>query len=132
MNLNESLNNKTKLKYNAIVVTNNESNENNEPTEINRSIDDNDENETNINEYPRSNIIKDYLKKKIIIIDNIKNLKENETLRKVIEDMEEKIELLLSAHNIGHGVYKIYDRLKRKFYWENMLKNVEILVKTSH
>ena len=42
------------------------------------------------------------MKKKIIIIDNIKYFRDGENIRKFVEDKEEKIELLLAAHSVGH------------------------------
>jgi len=88
---------------------------------------------TNNNEINLSKSIKEFLKRKIVTIDDVKYYKENNKLRKVIDDKEEKIELLLSAHNVGHeGFHKTYNRLKKNYYWENMSKDVEILVKTCH
>ena len=67
-------------------------------------------------EFNNSIAIKEYLKKKVII-DNIKYFKDGENIRKFVEDKEEKIELLLATHSVGHeGYYKTYDRLKRKYY----------------
>jgi len=89
--------------------------------------------DTNNNEINLSKSIKEFFKRKIVTIDDVKYYKENNKLRKVIDDKEEKIELLLSAHNEGHeGSHKTYNRLKKNYYWENMSKDVEILVKTCH
>ncbi len=83
--------------------------------------------------YPGSNIINEFLKKRIVTIDGVKYFKDDDSIRKIIENKEEKIELLLAAHAIGHeGFYKTYNRLKRKYYWKNMSKDVELLVKTCH
>ena len=88
---------------------------------------------TNNNEINLSKSIKEFLKRKIVTIDDVKYYKENNKLKKVIDDKEEKIELLLSAHNVGHeGFHKTYNRLKKNYYWENMSKDVEIIVKTCH
>ena len=76
---------------------------------------------TNNNEINLSKSIKEFLKRKIVTIDDVKYYKENNKLKKVIDDKEEKIELLLSAHNVGHeGFHKTYNRLKKNYYWENM------------
>lgn len=77
--------------------------------------------------------IKQFLEKSFVNIDNEKYLKTNGELRKVIQSNEEKIKLILDAHCIGHeGTEKTYERLKRKYYWKNMIKDIYIFVKTCH
>ena len=49
----------------------------------------------------------------------------------MIKDDKEKIKLILNAHKIGHeGIFKTYNRLKRDFYWNNMILDVKYLVNT--
>jgi len=53
------------------------------------------------------------------------------TFRKVIKEDKEKIKLLLEAHRIGHeGIFKTYNRLKRDYYWNNMVLDVKYIVNT--
>jgi len=103
-------------------------------SEIILSTNNSDTNDTSENiEYPGSNRIREFLKRKIITIDRVKYFQDKECIRKIIENKEEKIELLLAAHSVGHeGFFKTYNRLKRKYYWKNMSKDVELLVKTCH
>ena len=51
----------------------------------------------------------------------------------MITDETTKIELLSSAHSIGHeGTFKTYNRLMRDYYWPNMIKDVRWFVKSCH
>ena len=72
-------------------------------------------------------------KDNFIEIDNVEYFKEksSNTLRKVIKNDEEKIKLILQAHEIGHeGIFKTYNRLKRDYYWTNMILDVKYIVRT--
>ena len=72
-------------------------------------------------------------KNSFVTIDNVEYYddKDSKTLRKVIKDNEEKINLVLQAHGIGHeGIFKTYNRLKRDYYWRNMILDVKYLVRT--
>ena len=57
--------------------------------------------------------IKNFLNKKIIIIDRIKYYNCQNGLRKIIEDPQKQLELMKDAHEVGHeGSFKTYHRLK--------------------
>ncbi len=72
-------------------------------------------------------------KDNFVKINNVEYFKEknSNTLRKVIRNDEEKINLTLQAHEIGHeGIFKTYNRLKRDYYWTNMILDVKYIVRT--
>lgn len=74
-----------------------------------------------------------YITSKIVEIDGVKYLQDNDQLRKVVSDTKQKIELINKAHSIGHeGSFKTYHRLIRDFYWPNMKRDVKLFVKTCH
>ena len=71
------------------------------------------------------------IKKKFTIINNEEYYIDNGTYRKVINDDKQKLQLVLNAHEIGHeGVFKTYNRLKRDYYWVNMILDVKYIVHT--
>jgi len=46
--------------------------------------------------------------------------------RKLITDKMKRVNFILEAHRIGHeGYYKIYQRLRKSFYWNNMVMNIK-------
>jgi len=82
---------------------------------------------------PIENPLLDKIKLKFITIDNEEYYADNGTLRKVIKDDKQKIKLVMDAHKIGHeGVFKTYNRLRRDYYWTNMILDVKYLVSTCH
>jgi len=100
INLNKSKDNNNLENY---YILNKDSIENNfNENEITFVSTNDDDNNTKVEEFNNSITIKEYLKKKIIIIDNIKYFRDGENIRKFVEDKEEKIELLLAAHSVGH------------------------------
>ena len=75
----------------------------------------------------------DYLEPKFVKIKNEEYYKEGENLRKVVLDNHQKWKLLKQAHEVGHeGFLKTYNRLKRDYYWPNMTRDVNLIVKTCH
>jgi len=73
------------------------------------------------------------MKDKFIILDNEEYFVDNGSFRKVIKDEKQKINLILEAHNVGHeGIFKTYNRLKRDYYWTNMVADVRYIVATCH
>ena len=77
--------------------------------------------------------IQNFIKNKIIEINGIKYYKQGVSLRRIVENPEEKLRLLESAYNIGHeGIFKTYCRLKCDYYWSNMSRDVKLYVKECH
>ena len=76
-------------------------------------------------------LMNSFINSKIIKIDGVDYYKDGQNLRKVISDVSTKKTLLLEAHNVGHeGIYKTYNRIKRDYYWNDMIKDVKLTVKT--
>jgi len=83
-----------------------------------------------INENNPNNLLAKF-KDKFTIINNEEYYKDHGKLRKVIKNQDEKINLILKAHKVGHkGVFKTYNRLKRDYYWINMMLDVKYIVRT--
>eukprot|EP00833_Pecoramyces_ruminatium_P001282 jgi/Orpsp1_1/1175314/evm.model.c7180000053383.2 len=84
--------------------------------------------ENNIN---IENKLLNQFQEKFTTINNEEYYLDQGTLRKVIKDDNQKIKLILKAHQIGHeGIFKTYNRLKRDYYWVNMIQDVKYLVRT--
>ena len=82
------------------------------------------------NETDQYNLL-NLLKDKFTLMNGEKFYKDDGMLRKVIDNPEEKVKLILKAHSIGHeGTFKIYNRLKRDYYWTNMIQDVKYMVRT--
>ena len=65
------------------------------------------------------------------MINNEEYYLDNGSYRKVIDYDKRKLQLILDAHKIGHeGVFKTYNRLKRDYYWTNMVLDVKYIVNT--
>ena len=80
---------------------------------------------------PSTTLMDEYIDSKIVKIDDLEYYKDGTNLRKVIHNEDEKTKLLLEAHAVGHeGIFKTYNRLRRDFYWPNMLRDVKLVVKT--
>jgi len=78
-------------------------------------------------------LMDDFLKTKIINYEGERYYKEGDILRKVISDKQQQIELVRRAHEIGHeGSFKTYNRVRRDFYWPNMTRDVNLVVKTCY
>lgn len=86
-------------------------------------------------ELETSRTISEILESKFIENNGILYYKDNNNLRKVIDEdkIKERYDLIEKAHGIGHeGTMKTYERLKRDYYWKNMLKDVKTYVKCCH
>jgi len=107
-----------------------DSGENIKSKEINTKDEDklkesNMENQENLNEVDTS-ILKELIDEKIVQIDGDKYFKDGNYYRKIISDENEKFQLILKAHAVGHeGWEKTYERLKRYYYWRNMTVDVK-------
>jgi len=85
----------------------------------------------NVNNETDQNNLLNLLKDKFTLMNGEKFYKDDGMLRKVIDNPEEKVKLILKAHSIGHeGTFKIYNRLKRDYYWTNMIQDVKYMVRT--
>ena len=76
-----------------------------------------------------SKVIKEFINEKFTVIDGEDYFIDNGNYRKLIKDENEKFKLIWKAHNIGHeGYFKTYQRLKKNFYWNNMIKDIRRIV----
>jgi len=101
----------------------------------NEHINDVNQNINNNNEqiYELNKFLEEFIRQRIVIINNIKYYKQGNILRKVIEDEIEKWNLISQAHTIGHeGTYKTYHRLCRDYYWKGMCKDIKIFIRSCH
>ena len=136
---NNSENNgvENKLNVNYMVFQTEENNK--------HSFNNNDNNNNNINHVNTNNndiddsteILNDFYKKiinqKFVLIDGVQYYKDNNELRKVIFNDNEKWELISKAHCLGHeGNFKTYHRLKRNYYWIGMNKDIRLFIKSCH
>jgi len=81
------------------------------------------------NEELLSKFIKEFINEKFTVIDGEDYFIDNGNYKKLITDENEKFKLILKAHNIGHeGYFKTYQRLKKNFYWNNMIKDIRRIV----
>jgi len=84
----------------------------------------NDENEALL-----SKVIHDFINEKFTTIDGIDYFIDGNNYRKLVTDLNERIKLILEAHNIGHdGYYKTYQRLRKSYYWNDMVNDVKRVV----
>ena len=78
-------------------------------------------------------LINKFLNEKFFRIDDVLYFKDSNNYREVVEDETKKIELILKAHQVGHErVEKTYERLKKKFYWRNMIVDIKRVLENCH
>ena len=76
-----------------------------------------------------SKVIKDFISEKFTTIDGEDYFVDGNNYRKLVTDTAEKVKLILAAHDIGHeGYYKTYQRLKKSYYWNNMIIDVKRII----
>jgi len=57
--------------------------------------------------------------------------KECKNLKKINENNNNRIDLELKAHRVGHkGIFKMYNKVKREYYWNNRILNGKYIVST--
>ena len=106
-----------------VIHNNNDYKNDNTKIDINEN---NDNDEKFLNDF-----IDNYIKQKFVEIDGIIYYKQNNNLRKVITNDNEKWKLINSAHCIGHeGCYKTYHRLKRDYFWKGMNRDIKLFIKS--
>ena len=50
-----------------------------------------------------------------------------------IPEKEDRNDIIINAHLLGHfQAQSTYDRLKEKFYWKNMIKDIKKVIATCH
>jgi len=82
-----------------------------------------------INEELLSKTIKEFMNEKITTINGIDYFIDGNNYRKLITDTNEKIKLILEAHYVGHeGYQKTYQRLKKHFYWNDMVNDIRRVI----
>jgi len=71
-------------------------------------------------------LLKQFLNDKFVEMDGETYFKDMDCYRKVIKDENEKFNVISKYHNIGHeGFWKTYQRIKRNFYWKNMIADIK-------
>ena len=71
-----------------------------------------------------------FLEENIVEENGEKYIIDNGQYRKIIEKEEDKFNLILKAHSIGHeGFEKTYERLKRTSYWKGMTNDIRRFLK---
>jgi len=81
------------------------------------------------NETLLSKVIKEFIEEKFTVIDGVEYFIDGNTYRKLITDVNEKLKLILEAHNIGHeGYYKTYQRLRKSYYWNDMVNDIKRVI----
>jgi len=70
--------------------------------------------------------IKEFVEEKFTTIDGVDYFVDGNNYRKLVTDTKEKLQLIFQAHSIGHeGYYKTYQRLKKSYYWNNMVNDIK-------
>jgi len=74
-------------------------------------------------------VINEFMEEKLTTIDGERYFIDGSNYRKVVTDTNEKLKLIIEAHKIGsEGSSKIYQRLKRNFYWNNMTNDIKRII----
>jgi len=84
---------------------------------------------TGLDENLLSKVIKEFIEEKFTNIDGTEYFIDGNTYRKLVTDTNERIKLILEAHNIGHeGYHKTYQRLRKSYYWNNMVNDIKRVI----
>ena len=76
-----------------------------------------------------SRTIKEFIEEKFTTIDGVDYFVDGNNYRKLVTDTKEKLQLIFQAHSIGHeGYYKTYQRLKKSYYWNNMVNDIKRII----
>jgi len=76
-----------------------------------------------------SKVIKEFIEEKFTTIDGVEYFIDGNNYRKLVTDVNEKLKLILEAHNIGHeGYYKTYQRLRKSYYWNDMVNDIKRII----
>ena len=76
-----------------------------------------------------SKVIKEFVEEKFTIIDGNEYFIDGNTYRKLVTDLNEKLKLILEAHQIGHeGYNKTYQRLRKCYYWNGMVTDIKRVI----
>jgi len=74
-----------------------------------------------------------YFSKNYQIIDNTLYYKKNDLYLKVIYKEEDKKDIIIRTHNVGHeGAEKTTQRIMQSYYWPGIWSDVKMLVKSCH
>eukprot|EP00833_Pecoramyces_ruminatium_P001297 jgi/Orpsp1_1/1175329/evm.model.c7180000053428.1 len=72
--------------------------------------------------------------KKNVVADALSRMKNKEdkilfVTKILVTDVNERIKLILEAHEIGHeGYYKTYQRLRKCYYWNSMVNDIKRII----
>lgn len=76
-----------------------------------------------------SKVIKEFIEEKFTIIDGVEYFIDGNNYRKLITNLNEKLKLILEAHQIGHeGYHKTYQRLRKCYYWNGMVNDIKRVI----
>jgi len=76
-----------------------------------------------------SKVIREFVDERFTKIDGVDYFIDGNDYRKLVTDSNERFKLILEAHQIGHeGYYKTYQRLRRSFYWSNMVNEIKRVI----
>ena len=84
---------------------------------------------TEVDETLLSKVIKEFIEEKFTTIDGVEYFIDGNNYRKLVTDVNEKLKLILEAHNIGHeSYYKTYQRLRKSYYWNEMVNDIKRII----
>ena len=76
-----------------------------------------------------SKVVKEFIEEKFTIIDGVEYFIDGNIYRKLVTDLNEKLKLILEAHQIGHeGYHKTYQRLRKSYYWNGMVNDIKRII----
>jgi len=76
-----------------------------------------------------SKVIKEFIEEKFTKIDDIDYFIDGNNYRKLVTETNEKLKLILEAHHVVHeGYYKTYQRLRKSYYWNDMVNDIKRII----
>jgi len=76
-----------------------------------------------------SKVIKEFIEERFTTIDGVEYFIDGNIYRKLVTDVNERLQLIIKAHSIGHeGYYKTYQRLRSSYYWNDMVNDIKRVI----